>query len=52
MREEESGQSEQGREVERGALVDLPARVGLLTSAEDPPPYGAQHHQDALWEGK
>jgi hypothetical protein len=21
------------------------------TSAKDPPPYGAQHRQDALWEG-
>ncbi|KAJ8589276.1 WD40 repeat-like protein, partial [Rhizopogon salebrosus TDB-379] len=29
---------------------DSPTRVAPLTSAKDPPPYGAQHRQDALWE--
>ncbi|KAJ8582818.1 hypothetical protein M405DRAFT_867535 [Rhizopogon salebrosus TDB-379] len=31
--------------------MDSPTRVAPLTSAENPPPYGAQHRQDALWEG-
>jgi hypothetical protein len=30
-----------------------PAPIVLLrTSEKEPLPYGAQHHQDALWEGK
>ncbi|KAJ8580347.1 hypothetical protein M405DRAFT_834459, partial [Rhizopogon salebrosus TDB-379] len=33
------------------ALVDSPTRVASLTSVKDPPPYGAQHRQDVLWEG-
>ncbi|KAJ8590157.1 WD40 repeat-like protein [Rhizopogon salebrosus TDB-379] len=33
------------------ALVDSPTRVAPLASAKDPPPYGVQHRQDALWEG-
>ncbi|KAJ8582210.1 hypothetical protein M405DRAFT_576930 [Rhizopogon salebrosus TDB-379] len=32
-------------------LIDSPTRVAPLTSVKDPPPYGAQHRQDALWEG-
>jgi hypothetical protein len=26
--------------------------VPLRTTEKEPPPYGAQHRQDALWEGK
>ncbi|KAJ8588425.1 WD40 repeat-like protein [Rhizopogon salebrosus TDB-379] len=46
-----SGGSAAPGKVERVALVDSPTRVAPLTSAKDPPPYGAQHRQDALWEG-
>ncbi|KAJ8581190.1 hypothetical protein M405DRAFT_832967 [Rhizopogon salebrosus TDB-379] len=52
MRQKESGQSERGREVERETLVDTSSRVAPLTSAEDPPPYGAQHRQDARKQGE
>jgi hypothetical protein len=38
--------------VKRVALIDSPTRVTPLMSAKDPPPYGAQHRQDALWEGE
>ncbi|OAX44096.1 hypothetical protein K503DRAFT_543076 [Rhizopogon vinicolor AM-OR11-026] len=52
MREEtKRGGSEKRREVEGGALVDPPAHVAPLTRGDNPPPYGAQHRQDALWEG-
>jgi hypothetical protein len=34
------------------ALEDSPTRVAPLMSVKDPPPYGAQHRQDALWEGE
>ncbi|KAJ8587632.1 hypothetical protein M405DRAFT_934620 [Rhizopogon salebrosus TDB-379] len=44
------GSTKQGK-VKGVALVDSPTRVAPLTSAKDPPPYGAQHRQDALWEG-
>ncbi|KAG2342740.1 hypothetical protein BDR05DRAFT_1000716, partial [Suillus weaverae] len=48
----ESSTSAGRREAQREALSNSPAPVGLLrTSAKDPPPYGAQHRQDALWEG-
>ena len=40
------------REGAGGALVDSPAGVTPLMSVEDPLPYGAQHHQDALWKGE
>ncbi|KAG2125727.1 WD40-repeat-containing domain protein [Suillus clintonianus] len=37
---------------QREALLDSPARVApLRAGAKYPPPYGAQHRQDALWEG-
>ncbi|KAJ8597835.1 WD40 repeat-like protein, partial [Rhizopogon salebrosus TDB-379] len=40
------------REKAKGvSLVDSPTRVAPLTSVKDPPPYGAQHRQDALWKG-
>jgi len=42
MREEaESAGSSKQREVEDGLMDET-----------DPPPYGAQQHQDALWEGE
>ncbi|KAJ8590640.1 WD40 repeat-like protein [Rhizopogon salebrosus TDB-379] len=44
------GSTKQGK-VMGVALVDSPTRVAPLTSVKDPPPYGAQHRQDALWEG-
>ncbi|KAJ8592932.1 hypothetical protein M405DRAFT_811901 [Rhizopogon salebrosus TDB-379] len=47
-----SGRSTTRGKVKRVALVDSPTRVAPLTSAKDPPPFGAQHHQDALWEGE
>jgi hypothetical protein len=47
-----SGESAKRREVKRETLANSPARVPLLTSAEDPPPYGAQHRRDALWKGE
>jgi hypothetical protein len=47
-----SGGSAAPGKVERVALVDSPMRVAPLTSAKDPPPYGAQYRQDALWEGE
>jgi hypothetical protein len=45
------GSAKQGK-VKEVALVDSLTRVAPLTSAKDPPPYGAQHRQDALWEGE
>jgi hypothetical protein len=47
-----SGGSTKQVKVKRVALVDSPMRVAPLTSAKDPPPYGAQHNQDALLEGE
>jgi hypothetical protein len=48
---ESGGSTKQGK-VERVAFVDSPMRVAPLTSAKDLLPYGAQHRQDALWEGE
>ncbi|KAJ8590859.1 WD40 repeat-like protein [Rhizopogon salebrosus TDB-379] len=45
-----SGGSTRRVKVKRVTLVDSPTRVAPLTSTKDPPPYGAQHRQDALWE--
>ena len=45
------GPTKQGK-VKGVALIDSPTRVAPLTGAKDLPPYGAQHHQDALWEGE
>jgi hypothetical protein len=45
------GSTKQGK-VKGVALVDSPARVAPLTSVKDLPAYGAQHRQDALWEGE
>ncbi|KAJ8582478.1 hypothetical protein M405DRAFT_562288 [Rhizopogon salebrosus TDB-379] len=47
-----SGGSTKQRKVKGIALQDSPMRVAPLTSAKDPPPYGAQYRQDALWEGE
>ncbi|KAJ8585366.1 hypothetical protein M405DRAFT_825235 [Rhizopogon salebrosus TDB-379] len=45
------GPTKQGK-VKGVTLVDSPTRVAPLTGAKNLPPYGAQHHQDALWEGE
>ena len=45
------GSTKQGT-VKGVALVDSPMRVAPPTTVKDPPPYGAQHRQDALWEGE
>jgi hypothetical protein len=47
-----SSTSARQREVEHEALLDSPTIVTSLKRREDPPPYGAQHHQDALWKGE
>jgi hypothetical protein len=49
---EKSGRSTKQGKVKEVALEDSPTRVAPLTSAKDPPPYGAQHRQDALWKGE
>ncbi|KAJ8597767.1 WD40 repeat-like protein [Rhizopogon salebrosus TDB-379] len=43
------GSTKQGN-VMGVALVHSPTRVSPPKSAENPPPYGAQHRQDALWK--
>ncbi|KAG2059923.1 WD40 repeat-like protein [Suillus hirtellus] len=45
--EAESSTSARGRE----ALLGSSACIRPLVGEKDPPPYGAQHQQDALWEG-
>jgi hypothetical protein len=41
------------RDAQREAPSKSPAPALLLrTSEKEPPPYGAQHRRDALWEGK
>jgi hypothetical protein len=45
------GSTNQGK-IKGVAPVDSPTHVAPLTSAQDPPPYGARHRQDALWEGE
>jgi hypothetical protein len=40
------------REANRGALSDSSGSVAPLKREKNPPPYGAQHRQDALWEGE
>ncbi|KAJ8587623.1 WD40 repeat-like protein [Rhizopogon salebrosus TDB-379] len=44
------GSTKQGK-LKGVALIDSPTRVAPLMNVKDPPPYGAQHRQDALWEG-
>ena len=49
----ESSTSAGRRDGQRQAPSKSPAPVALpRTSEKEPPPYGAQHRQDALWEGK
>jgi hypothetical protein len=49
----ESSTSAGRRDGQREAPSKSPAPVVLLpTSEKEPPPYGAQHRQDARWEGK
>jgi hypothetical protein len=55
MLSEASGSSTSAgrRDGQRQAPSKSPAPVALTrTSEKEPPPYGAQHRQDALWEGK
>jgi len=35
-----------------GALGDSPTWIAPVMSEKNPPSYGAQHRQDALWEGE
>ncbi|KAJ8593367.1 WD40 repeat-like protein, partial [Rhizopogon salebrosus TDB-379] len=44
-----SGGSVRQKESGRGASVASPARVARPARTDRPPPYGAQHRQDALW---
>jgi hypothetical protein len=44
--------SVQHREANRGVLSDSSGLVAPLKREKNPPPYGAQHRQDALWEGE
>ncbi|OJA14921.1 hypothetical protein AZE42_06455 [Rhizopogon vesiculosus] len=50
----ESNTSARRRDVEREELfkLDSPAIVTSPKRQENPPPYGAQHLQDALWKGE
>jgi hypothetical protein len=46
-------EAESSTSTRRGeALLHSPTHVAHRTSEKDPPPYGAQHRQEALWEGK
>jgi len=47
-----------GEEAKSGSLVKQKGRASVKsrggepkTTEDGPPSYGAQHHQDALWEG-
>jgi hypothetical protein len=44
--------SVQQREANRGVLSDSSGLVAPLKREKNPPSYGAQHRQDALWEGE
>jgi hypothetical protein len=50
MLNEEAESSTSTRRSE--ALSHSPTHVAHRASEKDPPPYGAQHRQEALWEGK
>ncbi|KAG2752812.1 WD40 repeat-like protein [Suillus brevipes Sb2] len=44
-------EAEVNKSTRRGeALLHSPTHVAHRTSEKEPPPYGAQHRQDALWE--
>jgi hypothetical protein len=49
--EAKPGESANKMEV-GGASVDSLARVARSARTDRPPPYGAQHRQDALWSGE
>ncbi|KAG2752815.1 WD40 repeat-like protein [Suillus brevipes Sb2] len=45
-------EAESSKSPRRGeALLHSPTHVAHRTSEKEPPPYGTQHRQDALWEG-
>ncbi|KAG2741897.1 WD40 repeat-like protein [Suillus brevipes Sb2] len=45
-------EAESSTSTRRGEVLShSPAYVAHRTSEKDPPPYGAQHRQEALWEG-
>jgi hypothetical protein len=49
----ESSTSAKRRIGEQGALLNSPvAGASHQKREKDPPPYGAQYRQDALWEGE
>jgi hypothetical protein len=48
----ESSTSENQRQADRGLPLDSPGPIPPLKREKNPPPYGAQHRQDALWEGE
>jgi hypothetical protein len=48
----ESSTSGKQRQADRGLLSDSPGLVAPVKREKNPPPYGAQHRQDALWEGE
>ncbi|KAG2057328.1 hypothetical protein BDR06DRAFT_198167 [Suillus hirtellus] len=47
----ESSTSAKQGEANRGALSGSSKLVASLKREKNPPAYGAQHRQDALWEG-
>jgi hypothetical protein len=49
---EEAESSTSTRRGEAPSKSPAPVVVPLWTSEKEPPPYGAQHYQDALWKGK
>jgi hypothetical protein len=50
--EAESSTLPKRRDGERETVLNSSALgAPLQTREKDPPPYGAQHPQDALWEG-
>ncbi|KIK42937.1 hypothetical protein CY34DRAFT_743735 [Suillus luteus UH-Slu-Lm8-n1] len=45
-------EAEANKSTKRGeALLHSPTNIAHRMSEKEPPPYGAQHRQDALWEG-
>ncbi|KAG2337199.1 WD40 repeat-like protein [Suillus weaverae] len=47
----EPSTSAKQKEANRGLLSDSSGPVAPLKREKNPPPYGAQHRQDALWKG-
>ncbi|KAG2747523.1 hypothetical protein P692DRAFT_20736365 [Suillus brevipes Sb2] len=48
----ESSTSTRRRDGERGATFNSPVLGKPRTMERNPPRYGSQHRQDALWEGE